>query len=301
VSSSSDEVIADYYSANRKESCVKSALEKIGSADDFTHQLARLAERTRKHVLCGPFWPGDQQNHCAPILDALSPSGVLGPRRHGRGLVCQHEFLLRRFAIKILHSHLAQQADRMRFEAEATGRIRQPNVVEVVDSWLAPDGHPCIAMELLEGRSLWDELKDRVKFPVSEAIAITVQALSALSAAHALGVVHRDIKPENLFLHHPRNGDRTLKVLDFGIGRVLPNAPAEAPAPPDMRTATGTLVGSPRFMSPEGRRGEPVDFRADLFSLGVVLYLMLTGVTPDDVGVTAPETALPSCRRGYFE
>jgi serine/threonine protein kinase len=217
------------------------------------------------------------------------PQHFLGRGGMGEVWVCQHEFLLRRFAIKVLHSHLAPHADRMRFEAEATGRIRHPNVVEVVDSWLAPDGRPCIAMELLEGRSLWDELKDRVRLPVDEAVAITAQALSALSAAHTIGVVHRDIKPENLFLHRPRNAQSTLKVLDFGIGRVLPDAPAEAPAPPNMRTATGTLIGSPRFMSPEGRRGEPVDSRADLFSLGLVLYLMLTGVTPDNVGAMEAE------------
>ncbi len=217
------------------------------------------------------------------------PQRFLGRGGMGEVWLCQHEVLLRRFAIKILHAHLGEHADRMRFEAKATGVINHPNVVEVVDAWTSPDGRPCIAMELLEGRSLWEELKDRVTLPLSEATEIAAQMLSALAAAHAIGIVHRDIKPENLFLHEPRGGDRILKVLDFGVARVLPDATAEAPAPPDARTATGTMVGSPRYMSPEARRGEQVDSRADLFSAGAVFYLMLTDRTPDNVEIREPE------------
>jgi serine/threonine-protein kinase len=100
--------------------------------------------------------------------------------------------------------------------------------------------------------------------------------------------VHRDVKPENLFLHEARGFGRVLKILDFGTARVLPtnNQPTVKPT---TRTASGAIVGSPRFMSPEGARGQRVDARADIFSLGLVLYTMLVGETPFDRGARVVE------------
>jgi serine/threonine-protein kinase len=203
----------------------------------------------------------------------------------GEVWVIEHQTVRRRFALKILHSRFKRFADRMRVEAETMGRLSHPNVVEVIDFWVASDGRGCVVMELLQGRTLWDELAERVRLPVSEALSIARQTLSALSAAHAIGVVHRDIKPENLFLHQVPGAGRVLKVLDFGMARILPQRPEDAPQPPEVPTATGAIVGSPRFMSPEGARGERVDARADLFSLGVVLYVMLVGEGPYDYDV----------------
>ena len=147
-------------------------------------------------------------------------------------------------------------------------------------------------MELLQGATVARELTVRGPFSVQVAVEYTHQLLAALTDAHKLGVVHRDIKPENLFLHEPPAGARILKVLDFGIARVLPEASALAPARPVEPTATGFIVGTPRFASPEGLRGEKVDQRADVFSAGLVLYSMLTRRGPFDSMRTSdtPET-----------
>jgi serine/threonine-protein kinase len=197
----------------------------------------------------------------------------------GEVYVVVHSVLKRRFALKVIHPRYvndSQLVDRMRIEAQATARLHHKNIVEVVDFWVSADGRPCIVMELLEGATVAHELMVSGPFPVAETVEYTCQLLSALSAAHALGVVHRDIKPENLFLHKVQDRPAILKVLDFGVARVLPHASDRAPHPPTQPTATGTIVGTPRFASPEGLRGEKVDHRADVFSAGLVLYTMLT-------------------------
>lgn len=211
-------------------------------------------------------------------------------KRGGMGEVwaIKHTFLGRQFALKILHPHLAADADRMRVEAETMGRLNNPHVVEVVDFWLSPQGRPCIVMELLSGRTLWEELVERTRFPLHEALDVTRQVLVALISAHSLGVVHRDLKPENIFLHEARGFGRVTKVLDFGIARILPDAPPIAPEPAALRTITGAMVGSPRYMSPEAWNGARLDARADVFSLGVILYVMLTGHGPFDTDQTLP-------------
>ncbi len=204
----------------------------------------------------------------------------------------------RQFALKVLHADFAatpQFIDRMRLEAQALGRLQHPNVVEVVDFWTARDGRPCIVMELLEGRTLAKEVLARRRLPAPEAIGWARQTLDALDAAHALGIVHRDLKPENLFLHEVAGYGRVLKVLDFGLARVLGEIQG-APPPLAVRTQTGALVGSPRFMSPEQARGERVDHRADLYALGLVLYEMLAGRGPFDEG--ALEAQPPSTYGG---
>lgn len=213
----------------------------------------------------------------------------LGSGGMGAVWVVEHGLLRKRFALKVLHPHLSRFADRMRVEAETMGRVSHPGIVEVVDFWIASDGRPCLVMELLSGRTLWDELAERGRLPLAEALDITRQILSALVAAHALGVVHRDIKPENVFLHEAPGFGRVTKVLDFGIARVLPDASPIAPAPSELRTVTGAPVGSPRFMSPEAWRGAKLDARADLYSLGILLYVMVAGQGPFDAGHTAAE------------
>jgi len=238
--------------------------------------------------------PTEAQARVANLL-AGTPYGVirfLGRGGMGEVWAIKHSFLGRQFALKVLHPHLAPVADRMRVEAETMGRLNNPHVVEVVDFWLSPDGRPCIVMELLNGRTLWDELIERKRLPTLEAIDVTRQVLLALVAAHSLGVVHRDLKPENVFLHEARGYGRVTKVLDFGIARILPNAPVMAPEPAALRTITGTMLGSPRYMSPEAWNGEKLDARADVYSVGVMLYVMLTGHGPFDAGQAV--AALPS-------
>jgi len=212
--------------------------------------------------------------------------------------VVRHQILGRLFVLKVLRSHLAADprfSDRLRFEAQAAARIHHKNVVEVVDLWISESGNPCVVMELLEGRTLGQELAVNERLPPAQAVELTKQALSGLGAAHSLGVIHRDITPENLFLHDAPGFPRTLKILDFGLARVLPNASFRPPDPLAVPTKTGAILGSPRFMSPEAARGERVDQRADLFSLGVVLYVMLTGQGPHD----APAAHVPP--PSYFD
>jgi eukaryotic-like serine/threonine-protein kinase len=225
------------------------------------------------------------------IEDLLATSPYEPLRRLGGGgmgevYVARARSFGRLFALKVLRPHLGSSAElvsRMRLEAQAMGRLQHPHVVDVTDFWVAGNGRPCIVMELLSGRNLGEELRARRRLPPSEAIELLRQALDALAAAHALGMVHRDLKPENLYLHQlPPGFGRTLKVLDFGVVRLIEGSLDLAPL--SFRTQTGALVGSPRFMSPEQARGEAVDHRTDIYTLGMVLYVMLAGRGPFDGG-----------------
>jgi len=211
--------------------------------------------------------------------------GTLGRGAVGEVYVVAHTVLKRRFALKVVHARYADDThfiDRMRVEAQATARLHHKNIVEVVDFWIAADGRPCIVMELLEGSTVAQEVTRNGPVPAKVAVTYTAQLLSALTAAHTLGVVHRDVKPENLFLHQGPGRPRILKVLDFGFARVLPQASERAPRPPAQATETGAIMGTPRFASPEALQGAKVDHRSDLFSAGAVLYFMLTGRGPYD-------------------
>jgi len=232
----------------------------------------------------GSFPPPGQSAEAIEALLAATPYRLckyIG--RGGMGAVheVEHRFLGRRFVLKVLHGRFAgdpQFVDRMRVEAQSMARLHHPNVVDVVDFWTAVDGRPCIVMELLQGRTLAQELGRRRKPPVAETVGIVRQVLSALGAAHAVGIVHRDIKPENIFL----TADSVVKVLDFGVARVLPASGNKSVVPLALPTDTGAIVGSPRFVSPEGAAGQKVDERADIYSVGLVTYVMLAGRGPFD-------------------
>jgi serine/threonine protein kinase len=203
--------------------------------------------------------------------------------RGGMGAVyeVEHRFLGRRFVLKVLHARFAgepQFVDRMRVEAQSMARLHHSNIVDVVDFWTAVDGRPCIVMELLQGRTLAQELAQRRKLPVGETVTIIRQVLYALGAAHEIGIVHRDVKPENIFL----TNSGIVKVLDFGVARVLPAVANNSLMPLALPTDTGAIVGSPRFVSPEGAAGQKVDERADIYSVGLITYVMLAGRGPFD-------------------
>ena len=178
------------------------------------------------------------------------------------------ETLGRPVALKTLYmgaDAAAEHAVRFQQEARAAGGLNHPNLVTVYD--VGRDGDwAYLAMELLEGIELRDRLSSA---RVSLAMAVDIVRQVALGAgrAHAQGIVHRDIKPANIMLVHGRHA----KLMDFGIARI----PAS-----DVITQTGTILGSPKYMSPEHIGGTDVDHRADIFSLGVVLHEMLTGTTP---------------------
>ena len=178
------------------------------------------------------------------------------------------ELLQRKVAIKILHPHLRQAAMIERFRAEglATARLRHPAIVTVFDT-IAEPNLEAIVMELVDGRTLRFVLDQRGTLPIDRAIHIAATVADALHAAHSTGVVHRDVKPANIIL----GKDGTIKITDFGI--------AKSEFAIDL-TATGTYIGTARYVAPEQVRGEPASARSDIYGLATVLYEMLVGHSP---------------------
>ena len=174
-------------------------------------------------------------------------------------------------------------AERFRREARATAALNHPNIVSVFDAGVDHE-RAFLVMELLPGRTLADELRSRGAFPVGEVRDIAVQVAGALHAAHEAGLVHRDIKPGNI----ARTAEGGVKVLDFGITHIIDKGVAGGHHP---LTATGAVIGTAAYLAPEQARGERVDQRADLYSLGCVLYTLLTGKPPFQ-GPTAVSTMM---------
>jgi tRNA A-37 threonylcarbamoyl transferase component Bud32 len=201
---------------------------------------------------------------------------VIGEGGMGRVYAARHTRLhKKRFAIKVLHSDLTRQAEvvgRFLREADATSALQHPNIVGVVDVNQLADGRPFIVAELLEGEQLGDYFERNGKLSIEEAIALCRPICQALIAAHEKDIVHRDIKPENLFVVG-EGATRTVKVLDFGISLMGDATTASI-------TKTGMVMGTPAYMPPEQARGSRVDFRADIYAVGAILYEALTGDPP---------------------
>jgi tetratricopeptide (TPR) repeat protein len=187
-------------------------------------------------------------------------------------------------AIKVLNSDLAGDATfRQRFKKEAynTRKLQHPNAVRVDDIDEAEDGSPFIVMEYIEGPSLLRVMQLTGPLPAPRVCAIAKQVAAALDAAHNLGMVHRDIKPDNIVLVQTPQGEKA-KVLDFGIARAREGEKKDDSKSVNL-TSGGIVVGTPTYLSPEqaqGKRGDDLDGRSDLYSLGVVMYEMLTGEIP---------------------
>jgi serine/threonine-protein kinase len=179
------------------------------------------------------------------------------------------EVLDRPVAVKLLHREISEEADqleRFRREARAAARLSHPNLVGVIDAG-EDDGRPYIVFEYIEGRTLKRRIQEEGGLPVDEAVAYAIEIGRGLTAAHARKLVHRDVKPQNVLI----DPDGRAKVTDFGIARSLEQKGM---------TATGRVLGTTDYVSPEQAMGEDVDERSDVYSLGVVLYEMLTGDVP---------------------
>ncbi len=177
-------------------------------------------------------------------------------------------------AIKILHSGQTdpRAGERFQREARAAARLKHPNVVAIHDFGTTEEGLQYLVMELVEGESLRRLIKQQRVIAPATAVEIIRQVCEALDDAHQHKVIHRDIKPDNIIVRSTTNGWR-VKVLDFGIAKLRDDIAGNL-------TQTGSIVGTPHYMSPEQCLGEELDSRSDIYSLGVVAYEMLTGLVP---------------------
>jgi eukaryotic-like serine/threonine-protein kinase len=232
---------------------------------------------------------------------ALAESGsdpILGTKVAGRFTVlskigagsmgavyrARQEAVGRDVAIKIVRPERAYDAEtkaRFEREARATSQLVSPHTVTVFDFGEAEDGSWFLAMELLAGETLGDRLRRIGRLSIPESVRIAREALKSLAEAHAKGIVHRDLKPDNLFLQElPGEAGvpptEIVKVLDFGIAKLV----RDEKRVDQLETQAGTVFGTPRYMSPEQAQGTTLDNRSDLYSLGVILYQMLSGRAP---------------------
>src|SRR5436853_5032306 len=202
----------------------------------------------------------------------------------GMGTVYRATHLLieRTVAIKVLSQRfLGDETAQQRFhrEARAAGRMQHPNAVTVTDFGATDDGYLYIVMELLEGQTLRDLLAREAPLDPARAVSFMLQASAAVGAAHDAGLIHRDLKPANIFVEHRPNMPATVKVLDFGVAKCA----VEEQADDDFITLTqvGAIIGTPRYMAPEQCSGVGMlTPAADVYSLGIILYEMLTGAVP---------------------
>jgi len=216
----------------------------------------------------------------------LAPGAMLGEYRieqkigeGGMGVVFSavHPLIGKRAAIKVLKRELCEDpysVERFQDEARVVNEIGHPNIVDVFAFGEMPGGRRYFVMEWLRGESLRERIA-RQRTPLAAICAILRPLARALEAAHEKGIIHRDLKPDNIFLVETREGEPTVKLLDFGIAKL-----ARTNAPRLERTATGAMVGTPMYIAPEQARGHAIDHRVDIYSLGAIAFELLTGRTP---------------------
>ncbi len=241
---------------------------------------------------CGSTYPGNLSfclSDGSPLVQLDSMIGIVLDGRYrldsligvgGMGDVYRatHIHIDTEFAIKLLKPEfVADQTaiKRFRLEAKAAGRIQHPNAVRVTDFGVTPEKIVYLVMELVEGQSLRQLIRSEKRLETLRTINIVRQVCGAVDAAHRSGVIHRDLKPDNIIIDGRHNTER-VKVLDFGIAK-LREAKSDA-----FLTQAGTIIGTPQYMSPEQCQGQHLDPRSDIYSIGILLYEMLTGAVPFD-------------------
>jgi len=209
-------------------------------------------------------------------LDERLGGGGMGTVYRATHLLIERPVAIKVLSQRFVGDETAQQ--RFRREARAAGRMHHPNAVTVTDFGTTEDGWLYIVMELLEGRTLRDLLAREAPLDPARAVSFMLQACSAVGAAHDLKLIHRDLKPANIFIEQRPNMPAVVKVLDFGVAKFM----VEEHEDEDFNTLTqvGAIIGTPRYMSPEQCSGFGLTPASDVYSLGIILYEMLTGVVP---------------------
>jgi serine/threonine-protein kinase len=194
----------------------------------------------------------------------------LGSGGMGEVYLAEDISLLRKVALKVIYAHIGASAEfHQRFlrEGQLVARLQHPNIVQVYDMQQLPTGQTVLVTEYVEGQSLDQLINKQIHLSLREALRIGIAIAKALEAAHTKSVIHRDIKPSNILITD--NGD--VKLLDFGIAKLAEDTSIDA------ITQTGAMIGTPAYMSPEQIQGLKIDVSTDLYSLGAVMYQMLTG------------------------
>ena len=196
----------------------------------------------------------------------------------GSVYLAEHVVIEKKFALKVLAPELSRRSDlvaRFLQEARSASRIGHENVIDIMDFGQSPDGLVYIAMEFLDGKDLGEIVRGKGALEWTEARDIVLQICRALRAAHDKGIVHRDMKPENIFLIQREGQPHFVKILDFGIAKVM----GLDPSGPRL-TRTGMIFGTPEYMAPEQAEGKDTDHRADIYAVGCIMYHLITGQTP---------------------
>jgi serine/threonine-protein kinase len=203
----------------------------------------------------------------------------LGSGGMGAVYLAEHPLIGKKVALKVIHRELSQNLEvvtRFQNEARAVNRIGSEHIVDIADFGQTPEGDHFFIMEHLAGTSLSELLRREGKIAPERALAIAAQVAEALGAAHDAGIVHRDLKPDNIFLVQKRGAPDFVKLLDFGLAKLLDTG---NPA----LTKAGVVLGTPQYMSPEQCESQSTtDHRADVYGLGILLYHMVTGAVPFD-------------------
>jgi len=229
------------------------------------------------------------------ILSKIGTGGM------GAVYLAEHPLIGKKVALKVIHRELSgnkEVVQRFYQEAAAVNKIGNEHIVEIHDFGQTDDGDHFYIMEYLEGKTLAHVMTRDKVLPVMRALHIGAQIANALGAAHAASIIHRDLKPDNIMVMARLGDPDFVKVLDFGLAKML------AGGGPQVRTAVGVVLGTPQYMSPEACESKPnVDHRTDIYALGILLFQMMTGVLPFD-GESMGEvlvkqvTALPPAPRG---
>jgi serine/threonine protein kinase len=230
-----------------------------------------------------PNSPGEDSTRIRdPLLGSmLDEYLVVGPLGEGgMGVVYEglHTVINKRVAIKVIKSEFAGDevlVRRLLAEAQAVNAVRHRGIVDIHAHGRTPDGRPYLVMEMLHGETLYDLLMRQGRLSRHEALKVLLEATGPLLAAHRAGIVHRDLKPSNLFLCVDDDGERFLKLLDFGLAkRTAPGSPSST------MTSASLIVGTPDYIAPEQARALPTDARTDIYALGVLTFQLLAGQLP---------------------